>query len=77
MKVMPKRKGGTLRKEGDKDEGGEDPADAEEDEAEAGADDEQALKDDANNAAEIETGNASTGEVAQDKTSEVPAVAAS
>ena len=41
------------------------------------ADDEQALKDDANNAAEIETGNASTGEVAQDKTSEVPAVAAS
>ena len=77
MKVMPKRKGGTLRKEGDKDEGGEDPADAEEDEAEAGADDEQALKDDANNAAEIETGNASTGEVAQDKTSEAPAVAAS
>ena len=77
MKVMPKRKGGTLRKEGDKDEGGEDPADAEEDEAEAGADDEQALKDDANNAAEIETGNTSTGEVAQDKTSEVSAVAAS
>ena len=77
MKVMPKRKGGTLRKEGDKDEGGEDPADAEEDEAEAGADDEQALKDDANNAAEIETGDASTGEVAQDKSTEVPAVAAS
>jgi hypothetical protein len=78
MKVMPKRKGGTLRKEGDdKDEGGEDPADAEEDEAEAGADDEQALKDDANNAAEIETGDASTGEVAQDKTSDVSAVAAS
>jgi tRNA (guanine9-N1)-methyltransferase len=77
MKVMPKRKGGTLRKEGDKDEGGEDHADAEEDEAEAGADDEQALKDDANNAAEIETGNASTGEVAQDKTLEVPTVAAS
>jgi len=79
MKVMPKRKGGTLRKEGegDKDEGGEDPADAEEDEAEAGADDEQALKDEANNAAEIETVNESTGAVAQDKTSDVPAVAAS
>jgi tRNA (guanine9-N1)-methyltransferase len=78
MKVMPKRKGGTLRKEGDnKDEGGEDPADAEEDEAEAGADDEQALKDDANNAAEIESVNASTGEIAQAETSEVPNVAAS
>jgi tRNA (guanine9-N1)-methyltransferase len=78
MKVMPKRKGGTLRKEGDnKDEGGEDPADAEEDEAEAGADDEQALKDDAKNAAEIESVNASTGEIAQAETSEVPNVAAS
>jgi tRNA (guanine9-N1)-methyltransferase len=78
MKVMPKRKGGTLRKEGDnKDEGGEDPADAEEDEAEAGADDEQALKDDANNAAEIETVNASTCEIAQAETSEVPNIVAS
>ncbi|GAB7331641.1 hypothetical protein MBLNU13_g03637t1 [Cladosporium sp. NU13] len=54
MKVMPKRKGGKLREEGDKNEGGEDPADAEEDVEEAGADGEQELQEQANKAAEVE-----------------------
>jgi tRNA (guanine9-N1)-methyltransferase len=54
MKVMPKRKGGKLREEGDKNEGGEDPADAEEDIEEAGADGEQELQEQANEAAEVE-----------------------
>jgi tRNA (guanine9-N1)-methyltransferase len=54
MKVMPKRKGGKLREEGDKTEGGEDPADAEEDVEEAGADGEQELQEQANEAAEVE-----------------------
>jgi len=54
MKVMPKRKGGKLREEGDKAEGGEDPADAEEDVEEAGADEEQELQEQANEAAEVE-----------------------
>jgi tRNA (guanine9-N1)-methyltransferase len=55
MKVMPKRKGGKLREEeGDKNEGGEDPADAEEDIAEAGADEELELEEQASNAAEVE-----------------------
>jgi tRNA (guanine9-N1)-methyltransferase len=54
MKVMPKRKGGKLREEGDKNEGGEDPADAEEDVEEAGADGEQELQEQASNAAEVE-----------------------
>lgn len=54
MKVMPKRKGGKLREEGDKAEGGEDPADAEEDVEEAGADEERELQEQANEAAEVE-----------------------
>ncbi|KAM0710139.1 hypothetical protein Q7P35_002501 [Cladosporium inversicolor] len=53
MKVMPKRKGGKLREEGDKEEGGEDPADAEEDVEEAGADGEQELQEQANETAEL------------------------
>jgi tRNA (guanine9-N1)-methyltransferase len=54
MKVMPKRKGGKLREEGEKNEAGEDPADAEEDVEEAGADGEQELQEQANKAAEVE-----------------------
>jgi tRNA (guanine9-N1)-methyltransferase len=63
MKVMPKRKGGKLRDESDKNEGGEDPADAEEDVAEVDADDEQALEEQANNAAEVEEGVKETPDV--------------
>lgn len=54
MKVMPKRKGGKLREEGDKNEGDEDPADAEEDVAEAGADEEQEVEEKADKATEVE-----------------------
>lgn len=60
MKVMPKRKGGKLRDENEKDDGAEDPADAEEDEAEPGADDEKALQEQANNATEVEAGEETT-----------------
>jgi tRNA (guanine9-N1)-methyltransferase len=53
MKVMPKRKGGKLREDGDKKEGGEDPADAEEDVEEVGAEDEQEFENQAKDAAEV------------------------
>ena len=54
MKVMPKRKGGKLREEGDKNEADEDPADAEEDVAEAGADEEQEVEEKADKATEVD-----------------------
>lgn len=69
MKVMPKRKGGKLLTDEDgKDDGGEDPADAEEDDAEAGADDEKALQEQVDDASMIKAG---------EETSQVAAAASS
>jgi tRNA (guanine9-N1)-methyltransferase len=69
MKVMPKRKGGKLREDSEKNEGGEDPADAEEDIEEAGAEDEQEVEAQVNDTAEVDAAK-ETPDVA-----EVPAAA--